>query len=49
MFTQKERGDLAAGRTVQGECFVSAKTETFDAAVAWREEGGKKKIVFSFT
>ncbi|MDQ1031241.1 DNA topoisomerase-3 [Streptomyces umbrinus] len=48
VFTDAERKDLAAGKTIQGKGFVSAKGKTFDAAVSWKEEGGKKKIVPSF-
>ncbi|MEU9267299.1 DNA topoisomerase [Streptomyces sp. NPDC048251] len=48
-FTDAQRRDLAAGKTIQGKGFVSAKGKTFDAAVSWKEEGGKKKIVPSFS
>ncbi|ELP66328.1 DNA topoisomerase [Streptomyces turgidiscabies] len=44
-FTDAQRKDLAAGKTIQGTGFVSSKGKTFDAKVAWKEEGGKKKIV----
>ncbi|MFD4245778.1 DNA topoisomerase [Streptomyces sp. NPDC058525] len=47
-FTDAQRRDLAAGKTIRGTGFVSAKGKTFDAEVAWKEEGGKKKIVPSF-
>ncbi|MFJ1733301.1 DNA topoisomerase [Streptomyces sp. NPDC088254] len=47
-FTDAQRKDLAAGKTIQGTGFVSSKGKTFDAKVAWKEEGGKKKIVPSF-
>ncbi|WP_371792883.1 DNA topoisomerase [Streptomyces sp. NBC_01471] len=48
-FTDAQRKDLAAGKTVQGRGFVSAQGKTFDANVTWKEEGGKKKIVPSFS
>ncbi|MFD4574723.1 DNA topoisomerase [Streptomyces sp. NPDC058417] len=44
-FTDAQRKELAAGRTIQGTGFVSAQGKTFDAKVAWKEKGGKKKIV----
>ncbi|WP_093802182.1 DNA topoisomerase [Streptomyces sp. Wb2n-11] len=47
-FTDTQRKDLAAGKTIQGTGFVSAKGKTFDALISWKEEGGKKKIVPSF-
>ncbi|MFD7540189.1 DNA topoisomerase [Streptomyces sp. NPDC059819] len=47
-FTDAQRKDLAAGKTIQGTGFVSAKGKTFDARISWKEEGGKKKIVPSF-
>ncbi|WP_328964199.1 hypothetical protein [Streptomyces virginiae] len=47
-FTDAQRKDLAAGKTIQGTGFVSAKGKTFDARISWKKEGGKKKIVPSF-
>lgn len=47
-FTDAQRRDLAAGKSIRGTGFVSANGKTFDAEVAWKEEGGKKKIVPSF-
>ncbi|MER6519985.1 DNA topoisomerase [Streptomyces sp. NPDC001553] len=47
-FTDAQRKDLAAGRTIQGTGFVSANGKTFAARIAWKEAGGKKKIVPSF-
>ncbi|MEU7155990.1 DNA topoisomerase [Streptomyces chrestomyceticus] len=44
-FTDAQRKDLAAGKTIQGTGFVSAKGKTFDARISWKVEGGKKKIV----
>lgn len=48
VFTDAERKDLAAGKTIQGEGFVSSNGKTFDAKVTWKKEGGKKRIVPSF-
>ncbi|MFE4332534.1 DNA topoisomerase [Streptomyces sp. NPDC056831] len=48
VFTDAQRKDLAAGKTIEGEGFVSAKGKTFDARISWKEAGGKKKIVPSF-
>ncbi|MFJ1954376.1 DNA topoisomerase [Streptomyces microflavus] len=47
-FTDTQRKDLAAGKTIQGTGFVSARGRTFDALISWKIEGGKKKIVPSF-
>ncbi|MBK3582950.1 DNA topoisomerase I [Streptomyces sp. MBT57] len=47
-FTDTQRKDLAAGKTIQGTGFVSARGRTFDALISWKNEGGKKKIVPSF-
>jgi DNA topoisomerase-3 len=47
-FTDAQRKDLAAGKTIQGVGFVSAQGKTFDARISWKEEGGRKKIVPSF-
>ncbi|GGS80294.1 hypothetical protein GCM10010286_00990 [Streptomyces toxytricini] len=47
-FTDAQRKDLAAGKTIQGTGFVSAKGKTFDARISWKKQGGKKKIVPSF-
>ncbi|MGT2527267.1 topoisomerase C-terminal repeat-containing protein [Streptomyces nojiriensis] len=47
-FTDAQRKDLAAGKTIEGTGFVSAKGRTFDARISWKKEGGKKKIVPSF-
>ncbi|MFE3592724.1 hypothetical protein ACFXOY_35035 [Streptomyces niveus] len=48
VFTDAERKDLAAGKTIQGTGFVSSKGKTFEAKVTWKKEGGKKRIVPSF-
>ncbi|WP_239146288.1 hypothetical protein [Streptomyces sp. SID10815] len=47
-FTDAQRKDLAAGKTIQGTGFTTAHGNTFDARISWKEEGGKKKIVPSF-
>ncbi|MFE4835534.1 DNA topoisomerase [Arthrobacter sp. NPDC056691] len=47
-FTRQQRADLAAGKTIQGSGFVSARGKSFDARICWRDEGGKKKIIPSF-
>ncbi|MCX5103574.1 DNA topoisomerase [Streptomyces sp. NBC_00439] len=48
IFTDAQRKDLAAGKTIEGKGFVSAKGKSFDARVSWKEEAGKKRIVPSF-
>jgi len=47
-FTDAQKQDLAAGKTIQGTGFVSKKGKTFDAKITWKEEDGRKKIVPSF-
>ncbi|MDH2390103.1 DNA topoisomerase [Streptomyces sp. HNM0663] len=47
-FTDAQRKDLAAGKTIQGTGFVSSKGKTFDARISWKTEGGKKRIVPTF-
>ncbi|MFJ5071747.1 DNA topoisomerase [Kitasatospora sp. NPDC088556] len=47
-FTDAQRKDLAAGKTIQGTGFVSSKGKTFDARISWKAEGGKKRIVPTF-
>ncbi|MFD9604711.1 DNA topoisomerase [Streptomyces sp. NPDC059970] len=48
VFTDAQRKDLAAGKTIEGRGFTSSRGKTFDARISWKEEGGKKKIVPSF-
>ncbi|MFC9755218.1 DNA topoisomerase [Streptomyces sp. NPDC056921] len=45
VLTDTQRKDLAAGKTIEGKGFVSAKGKSFDARISWKEEDGKKKIV----
>ncbi|MEW1548463.1 type IA DNA topoisomerase [Streptomyces tsukubensis] len=47
-FTDAQRKDLAAGKSVQGTGFVSAQGKTFDARISWKTEGGRKRIVPTF-
>ncbi|WP_338676017.1 DNA topoisomerase [Streptomyces sp. SCSIO 30461] len=47
-FTDAQRKDLAAGKTIQGTGFVSSQGKTFDARISWKEKGGKKRIVPTF-
>ncbi len=48
-FTEQQRQDLAAGKTIQGTGFVSGKSgRTFDAKLTWKRQGGKRKLVPSF-
>lgn len=44
-FTEKQRKDLAAGKTIMGKGFVSKAGKPFDVKVAWKTEKGKKRIV----
>lgn len=44
-FTDAERKQLAAGKTIEGKGFTSAKGKQFDAKLTWKDEGGRKKIV----
>lgn len=50
VFTDQQREDLAAGRTIEGKGFLSRKSgRTFDAKLTWKDRGGgKKELVPSF-
>ncbi|WP_061711196.1 DNA topoisomerase [Kocuria palustris] len=48
-FTADERKRLAAGEKIKGTGFVNKAGRTFDAALEWKEDGGRKKIVPSFS
>lgn len=47
-FTDSQRRDLATGKTIHGEGFVSKKGRKFDTDLTWKDEGGTKKLVPSF-
>ncbi|UJW28653.1 DNA topoisomerase [Saccharothrix sp. AJ9571] len=47
-FTDAQRQDLAAGKTIEGTGFVSRKGRKFNARLTWKDENGTKKLVPSF-
>lgn len=47
-FTDDQLAALAAGKTIKGTGFTSSKGKKFDATLAWKDEGGKRKLVPSF-
>lgn len=48
-FTDAQRRDLAAGKTIKGEGFISRKSgKSFSCSLTWKKEGGRKKLVPSF-
>lgn len=47
-FTDAQREELAAGKTIRGKGFRSKAGNTFDADLTWKKEGRKKKLVPSF-
>ena len=48
LFTDDQVAALAAGKTIRGKGFTSKRGKKFDAALTWKDEGGKKKLVASF-
>lgn len=48
-FTDDQLAALAAGKTIKGKGFTSSKGKKFDATLAWKDEGGKRKLVPSFS
>lgn len=47
-FTDAQRQDLAAGKTIHGTGFVSKRGRKFAATLRWEDKGGHKRLVPSF-